>query len=131
MSAPARRPDFLRDARGVASIELVVWLPFFLAMLLVVVELSFFCLRYAQMVDATRETARAVALGLVAEREEAVEAAVRARLGASFDASIRREGRDVTVRVAAPLAVVSVFEILDLVVDEVDASATMRLEPEF
>jgi Arc/MetJ family transcription regulator len=83
------------------------------------------------MVDATRETARAVALGLVAEREEAVEAAVRARLGASFDASILREGRDVTVRVAAPLAVVSVFELLDLVVDEVGASATMRLEPEF
>lgn len=67
-----------RDARGGVAIPFVLWLPVLTAMMMAVTDLSLLLAGSAGMDHAARDTARAVARGMISA--EAAEAHLRALL---------------------------------------------------
>ncbi|MEO0762483.1 MAG: TadE/TadG family type IV pilus assembly protein [Pseudomonadota bacterium] len=118
------------DERGGATIELVVWIPFFLSMMFALVEASLLAFRYAQMWDATREAARLVALGVLPPDRSLIGTWVQDRLTPDFAVSVvHLETVRPTLSVAADVSDVSVFGMLTLAVEEVRTTVPFTLEP--
>jgi len=110
---------FIADERGTATVELVVWIPFFLLMLLLIVDASVFYWRYTAMWDTTRDIARQISVGrygligttTVAAVSTAVNADVQARLGNQFTAQlIDGPTFDPALRVTANVGALSIFD---------------------
>jgi Flp pilus assembly protein TadG len=69
---------FLRDERGAQTVELVLWLPIIVALLLVVVEISTIYLTHTEMQTVARDTARRMVSGQIRSEAEARSYAVSA-----------------------------------------------------
>lgn len=117
-----KRPGIVRfvaDERGTATIELVVWIPFFLLMLLLIVDASVFYWRYTAMWDATRDIARMISVGrygvvgdaTLAAVSAEINADVQARLGSQFTVTLLDiAGFDPALRVSANVGALSIFD---------------------
>ena len=55
--------SFIRDERGVATIEFVLWVPPMLFMLLMITDASVLYLTYTDMFNVSRDVARRVSVG--------------------------------------------------------------------
>lgn len=55
--------DFLRDEQGSATIEFVIWIPWFMLLLMIVVDACFLYLDLNRMENAARDGARRVSTG--------------------------------------------------------------------
>ncbi len=55
--------SFIRDERGVATIEFVLWVPPMLIMLLMITDASVLYLTYTDMFNVSRDVARRVSVG--------------------------------------------------------------------
>lgn len=62
---------FLRDDRGTATIEFVIWIPIFVALLIIVVDLSMVHLAHTEMWNVARDTARRMTTGVIRTEAEA------------------------------------------------------------
>lgn len=115
----ARWARFHADQRGTATVELVVWIPFFLLMLFVIVDASVFYWRYTAMWDTTRELARNISVGRYGivgtetydDVTLALDTEVKARLGSAFNAALIDGGSfDPALRVTADVSALSIFD---------------------
>jgi len=61
---------FLRDERGSQSIEFVLWVPIFVAILVIVVDASTLYITQTEMENVARDTARRMVKGLPAAQAE-------------------------------------------------------------
>jgi Flp pilus assembly protein TadG len=119
-----------RDARGQASVELVLVLPLVLLVLLALLQAGLLLRDQLLVVQAAREGAREAA---VSPRKERIEAAVRRAapgLDEGLEVQIRRGPRTgdlATVAVSAsPTRVPTIGRLLEG--HRLEASATMRIE---
>lgn len=119
-----------RDARGGATIEFVLWLPVLAGFLMVVADLSMLLAGSASMENAARDTARALARGLVTQ--EGAEAHLRGLLPVGDPASysvVVATNPEVTVDVTVPVASLAVFGLFNPLLSETFAArAVMRRE---
>ncbi|MEM7497372.1 MAG: TadE/TadG family type IV pilus assembly protein [Pseudomonadota bacterium] len=124
-----RLPAFLRDERGAATIELVIWIPFFFALFLFVVDLSVLFFSYARMWNVTRDAARDISIGLVAPTTAGLQAEVDAKLGSIFTGRVSADGAIYTVVVESPTDLMSPFGFLKPVADNMIATVVISSEP--
>ena len=54
---------FIRDERGTASLEFVLWVPLYVILLLAVTDASILYLTHTEMWNAARDTARRISVG--------------------------------------------------------------------
>ncbi|MEO1458477.1 MAG: TadE/TadG family type IV pilus assembly protein [Pseudomonadota bacterium] len=66
-------PRFLRDDRGSLSIEFVLWLPVFVAFLVITSDTSFAFMTHTRMWNAARECTRNIAVGATPASTAAAE----------------------------------------------------------
>ena len=113
MTHPHRHRPFLTDTDGSATVEHVIWLPFFLLIVSAIVDLSLILTANAGMWDAARDGARRMAMHQMTEAE--AEAYVRSRVSTRY-AGLRitadSTGDDATVHVSVPMEQTAVFNIL-------------------
>ena len=55
--------EFLRDERGVETVEFIVWIPFIVFLLVIVTDTSFLYFGQTQMWNVARDTARRLTTG--------------------------------------------------------------------
>lgn len=104
---------FRTDATGSATVEHVIWLPFFLLLISVIVDLSLILTANAGMWDAARDGARRMAMHQMNE-DEAV-AYVQSRVSSRYEhlsVSARNDGTDAVIHVTVPMEETAVFNIL-------------------
>ena len=143
--ATARRPMFKgrieramvrlrrggRDERGSATVEFVLWLPFFFTLLAGIADLSFIFTTNASMWDVARDTARRLALHqvTVAEAESFARGAVALGDPSNYVVSVL-DGDDVVVEISTTVAEASVFGVYAaLMPGDLIARVTMMREP--
>ena len=136
-----RGRGFLQDERGGATVELVVWIPFFLFIFLLIVEASVFYWRYSTMWDTTRDASREISIGafpnctpvMKASCEGAVQAYVDGRLGDGFTVDLPVSMTlDQKIEVTSPLSNMTVIGLFNGVVGAntpIIAEVWMRDEP--
>ncbi|MFT6773041.1 MAG: Flp pilus assembly protein TadG [Paracoccaceae bacterium] len=122
----------LRNDRGTATLEFVLWLPVFVTIIALVTDLSFIYTTNANMWDAARDTARRMAV-----RQLDVPAAELFARNAIVVGSpenftvIASDGDDVVVEITSSASDASVFGVLTAVMPiTLSARVTMMREPE-
>lgn len=129
---------FIRDQRGTATIELVVWLPFFFAFFFVLVDASVFYWRYTAMWDVTRDLVREISIrGQVDRRSPTLQADMETyihnRLSNAYDVVILDVlTPDPIVQVTTDISNLTVFSLFGLLGtdDTIEAVVRMRNEPD-
>ncbi|MCL5777124.1 pilus assembly protein [Limibaculum sp. FT325] len=131
---------FVAEERGTATVELVVWIPFFMLMLFVIIDASTFYWRYTAMWDMTRDLARDISIGrygiIGTETYTAVTASLNAdvqqRLGGAFTAQLIDGGSfDPGLLVTADVRAMSIFNFFGTFLSDDPTVATyVRLHKE-
>lgn len=95
---------FAADEGGNATIEFVLWVPVFMAILMIVAEYATVFMTHASMYDAARDGARRIATGTMSAGE--VERLLPGRVHTiSDDVRVAADdGAEVVVEVATPIA---------------------------
>jgi len=128
MAAPLTR--FRRDETGAASVELVVWLPFFLGLFFLLVDTSVTFFQYARMWDTARDGARQMSVGTLGRSQEELDNFVAARLGSGFTGVFTGGSTtSLTVSISGTSEAMGVFGIVSSVAGGLDARVTMATEP--
>jgi Flp pilus assembly protein TadG len=120
------------DERGSATVEFVLWLPFFFTLLAGIADLSFVFTTNANMWDVARDTARRLALHQVdaTEAEAFARAAVVLGDPAQYTVVIV-DGEDVVVEITTSIDAASVFGVYGaLMPGDLRARVTMLSEPQ-
>ena len=128
---------FRDDERGAATIELVVWLPFFFLLFFVVVDASVFFWRYSAMWDVTRDAAREVTIrGAIDPRsgtfQSELDAYVHSRLSTDYNArAVDILAPDPGIEISTELRNLTVLGFLGVFVpnNEIVTTVRMRYEP--
>ncbi|MFO7855630.1 MAG: TadE/TadG family type IV pilus assembly protein [Paracoccaceae bacterium] len=127
---PARAARRLRRCeRGAATVEFVLWMPFFLGLLLLLTDVSILAWRYAQMWDVARTTARELSLGTLPRTQTAVEAFVHSRLTADY--AVTLDGLHTTfftVGIAGTPTTMSVFGLFETAISGMSARVSLAQE---
>lgn len=76
------RPTYLSDETGAATIEAVLWLPFFVALFALITDASLLFNAQSMLTRVVQDANRAYSIGLLKSETE-TEAYVRARVGAA------------------------------------------------
>ena len=129
LCAKVRR--FKKEEDGSASVEFVLWMPVFVAILMLTIDASLLFMNQSNYWSVSRDTARLVSRHALNEDEAKDYAEARAKRGrASPSATVVINGSLVTVTVSAPASSVSVFNALGLASGvNIDASVTHTMEP--
>lgn len=99
---------FVREEDGTATLEFVIWVPTFAAILLLAADLALSLFTYSRMWDISRETARRVAVGEIAiDQAESIVNGLLPNYG-TFEVSVA-ENDDKNVAVAIQGISVSPF----------------------
>jgi len=121
------------DDTGAVTVEFVLWVPVFLLILAVTVDVSLLFLRQSNLTQVARDTARQVAIHQLTTRTAAVNYAQSAGTfaGAQPVATVNLDAATslVTVNLAIPVSQVSIFGVLSIGGSLLQASATARMEP--
>lgn len=136
LAAPAgafgrRAAAFRQGAEGGVTIEFVLWVPVFCALLMLFTDTSLAYMNQSNFWNVSRETARMVARhGLDAEAAESF-AETHAAFGKSRpEAKVVIDGATVTVTIRAQAEDVTLFGILNFARNQtIDATVTDVLEP--
>ena len=83
---------FLADEGGAATIELVVWIPFFFALFFLVGDASVFYWQYATLWDTARDAARQISIGTLSPSDTAVTTFARSRMGTTVSGKVVDSG---------------------------------------
>ncbi|MDH3666169.1 MAG: pilus assembly protein [Paracoccaceae bacterium] len=123
---------FLRDETGAASIEFVLWVPVFAFLLVAVIDATVLYLQHTEMWNVSRDVARRVAIGDMAESDvvQVVQNEMYLYSKAYTVATSQPTDPDVQIAIQTTVAEASVFGIFQAVMDEkLTAVVTMRREP--
>jgi Flp pilus assembly protein TadG len=122
--------QFLSDQRGSATVEFVIWVPWFMLLLMITTDVSFIYLSQTQMLNVSRDAARRMSTGEIEPAEVATFA--KAQLGsAKYTVTDCSTGASACVRITRPFADTAVFGgfLGDLIAENLMAETTMRKEP--
>ena len=124
--------QFLRDERGSATIEFVLWVPIFVIILVATTDATILYLHHTEMWNVSRDVARRVAVGDMTEAGAA--AVVQNEMYLYSDAYTvavsNPAALDVTISIQTAVSDASVFGFFGPVMDRyLTATVTMRREP--
>ncbi len=124
--------QFLRDERGSATIEFVLWVPVFVIILVAATDATVLYLHHTEMWNVSRDVARRVAVGDMSEADAATAVQndmflySRAYTVATSDPT----ALDVQIMIQTSVADASVFGFFEPIMDRyLTAMVTMRREP--
>jgi Flp pilus assembly protein TadG len=123
---------FLRDERGSATIEFVLWVPVFVVLLVATTDASILYLHHTEMWNVSRDVARRVAVGDMTEADAAttVQNEMFLSTNAYTVATSLPTEIDVTIRITTSVRDASVFGFFKPVLGRfLTAEVTMRREP--
>jgi Flp pilus assembly protein TadG len=126
---------FVRDERGTATIEMLIWTPLFLFLLFLTVDASILYWRHAEMWTAARDVARAVSSGsLDASSQTDLNSFVASRLRTTnstftVSAAVNTTSGTVTVNLSRPNSSVTTFTLFQSIFTDLGARVVMRMEP--
>ncbi len=119
----------LRGERASATVEFVVWLPFFIILLGAIADVSLLLNHQSRMFDVARDASRLVSLGRMTDVE--AEAWARDSLaGKTLEVEVTVLDGFVTTRVLAPYSNAIVFGRGFLGTNKISADMTMLMEVE-
>ena len=119
------------DERGSATVEFVLWLPFFITLIAAIADLSFIFTTNASMWDVARDTARRLALHQVTAEQAETFALSAFALGDPTQYAVSvTDGDDVVVEITTSIDDASVFGVYSaLMPGDLIARVTMLREP--
>ena len=123
---------FLRDERGSATIEFVLWVPVFAAILIAAIDATVLYLHHTEMWNVARDVARRVAVGDITEAQAAdyVEQELSLYADSYSVSTSEPSDPDVTIAIHTSVADASVFGYFDAVLGSwLTATVVMRREP--
>jgi Flp pilus assembly protein TadG len=132
LAASRRRgARFARETEGGVTIEFVLWVPFFCAILVATVDVSLLFMTQSNYWSVSRDTARLVARHAMTEAAAESYAQTRATFAGNVPTTdVTINGATVTVTISNPASEIAPFNALGLSGDRViDASVTQTLEP--
>ena len=124
--------QFLRDEQGSATIEFVLWVPVFVVLLVATVDATILYLHHTEMWNVSRDVARRVAVGDMAEGDivNVVQNELFLYSDAYTVATSDPTDLDVVIAIQTSIADASVFGFFKPVLGEnLVAMVTMRREP--
>jgi Flp pilus assembly protein TadG len=125
-------PEFLRDERGSATIEFVLWVPVFVIILVAATDATILYLHHTEMWNVSRDVARRVAVGDMTEADAAAVVGNEMFLYSSaYTVSTSNPtDLDVSIQIQTSIADASVFGFFKPVLGRfLTATVTMRREP--
>lgn len=121
---------FLRDERGSATIEFVLWVPVFVVLLVATTDATILYLSHTEMWNVSRDIARRIAVGDITEAEAVTEAQKELFLYSRSYQVATAVGIDVVVEIQTNVGDASVFGFFKPVLGrELSARVVMRREP--
>jgi Flp pilus assembly protein TadG len=124
--------DFLRDEHGSVTIEFVLWVPVFAVILVAATDATILYLNHTEMWNVSRDIARRVAAGDIAESDAAAAVGEEMFLysNAFTVATSAASDPDVVILIQTQISDASVFGFFQPVLGRyLTASVTMRREP--
>lgn len=124
--------EFLSDERGSATIEFVLWVPIFVAILVAATDATVLYLHHTEMWNVSRDVARRVAVGDMTEADAAttVQNEMFLYSNAYTVATSNPTDLDVQIVIQTQISDASVFGFFEPVLGRyLTASVTMRREP--
>ncbi|MDO8881502.1 TadE/TadG family type IV pilus assembly protein [Pseudotabrizicola sp.] len=120
-----------RDERGSATVEFVMMVPVFMALMLLIADASMLYSKQAMLMDISRDTARIVSRYALTAEEAQTHAAKAAGTSASpATAHVSITDGFVTVTVATDAATAAPFGFIKFAIsDKISATATVVMEP--
>lgn len=124
---------FWRDERGSATIEILLWLPFFLFLVFLTVDASLLYWRHGEMWNVARDVARTIAAGSLDGANDAeLTSFVADRLGVtnvSVLTAPTSDGEGVIVTVRRNPDFLTTFSFFaNLLDDDISATVVMKVE---
>jgi Flp pilus assembly protein TadG len=123
---------FLRDERGSATIEFVLWVPVFMILLVATTDASILYLHHTEMWNVSRDVARRVSVGDMTEADAAtvVQNEMFLSTNAYTVTTSDPADLDVVIQISTSIADASVFGFFKPVLGmHLAAEVTMRREP--
>lgn len=125
---------FLRDERGSATMEIVLWMPFFLFLVFLTVDASLLYWRHGEMWNVARDVARTIAAGSLDPTNSAnVTAFTTERLGVNNVTVLTAphpDGKSIIVTVRRDPDFLTTFSVFaNLLGGDITATVVMRVEP--
>ena len=124
--------EFLRDEHGSVTIEFVLWVPVFAVILVAATDATILYLHHTEMWNVSRDIARRVAAGDMAESDAAAAVGEEMFLyGNAFTVATSAAGNpDVVILIQTQVSDASVFGFFQPILGRyLTASVTMRREP--
>jgi Flp pilus assembly protein TadG len=124
--------SFLRDEKGVVTIEFVLWVPIFIGLFVLVTDASIIYLTHSEMWSAARDTTRRMTTGEITSRAQARDhAAARLFLSSRTYVIDSNFGGEMNVTLAIGLDGAAIFGFFfkPILGRSLVASVTMRREP--
>lgn len=124
-----RASRFRSDDRGTATVEFVLWMPFFIVLLAIITDFTFIYMTNSSMWDAARDAARAMSV------READATQARARItsklirGGNYYMVVDPDSSTVSAIVRISIAEASIFGILAPLMDD-DLVAVVKMRKE-
>lgn len=127
----SRVKRFWRGTDGSASVEFVLWMPVFVAIMMLTIDTSILFTSQSNYWSVSRDTARLVSRHAMTETDAEAYAAARASmLWTQPTADVTINGPTVTVNLTAPASSLSIFNALGLASTfDIDATVTHTMEP--
>ena len=120
----------MRDERGSATIEFVLWVPVFVILLVATTDATILYLSHTEMWNVSRDIARRIAVGDITEAQAVQEAKDELFLYSRGYTVATSVGIDVVVEIKTLVSDASVFGFFKPVLDkELSARVVMRREP--
>ncbi len=123
---------FLRDEKGVVTIEFVLWVPIFVGLFVFVTDASIIYLTHSEMWSAARDTTRRMTTEQITSRAQALDyAAAHLFLGSRTYVIDPDFAGDMNVTIAIGLDDAAIFGFFfkPILGQSLVASVTMRKEP--
>lgn len=92
----------LKDESGSATVEFALWIPFFVFILMMIIDASMLLFKQADLWKVASDTSRRVAVGEIVLAEAPAYARSRAATGETFTVNVTRTGRDIKTTVSVP-----------------------------
>lgn len=120
---------FLSDQRGSASLEFVIWVPFFMLLLMLMVDVSTIYFNQTQMMHVSRDAARRMSMGQL--EPETLTAFVQGHLTNAVTVTNCSIDETACVRISRPFENMAIFgnAFTSLIGRDMSASTSMRVEP--
>jgi Flp pilus assembly protein TadG len=125
-----RSSRFLRDERGSATIEFVLWVPVFVVLLVATTDATILYLSHTEMWNVSRDIARRLSVGDITEGQAVEEAKKELFLYSRAYTVATSVGIDVVVEITTNVGDASVFGFFKPVLGrDLSARVVMRREP--